>query len=358
MTQTGAFDEKPLANRQANSDQMKAATLTSDRRLEIVDFPRPEPTAGDEIVVKVEAAGVCGTDLHFVEGLLDTSGTPRVLGHEIAVTLTDSEDDLRAGDRFAVYNVLYCGACTYCHAGRERLCANSQGMLGFNVDGGFAEYVAVPRRNLIPLPDEITPDMAAVLACSGMSAVHAVRLSAIGLGDVVMVDGIGGVGLMLIQVAAAAGARVIAVGDHPDKLNMALGSGADDAILIAEEDEYGALGDELSDRWTRPKVFFETVGTTASMTAGYEVLAPGGSFVQIGYTSDRIDIHPSKVIKNELRLITSAAGSLADLETAIQLAASGAISASITRRDGLEELPAALDAIRDRTVMGRGVLIP
>lgn len=337
---------------------MKAATLTSDRRLEIVDSPNPRPTAGDEVVVKVEAAGVCGTDLHFVEGLLDTSGTPRVLGHEIAVSLVNSEGDLEAGGRFAVYNVLYCGECAYCRAGRERLCTNSRGMLGFNVDGGFAEYAAIPKRNLIPLPDVVAPDIAAVLACSGMSAVHAVRLSAIGLGDVVMVDGIGGVGLMIIQVAIAAGARVVAVGDHPDKLDMALAAGADDAILIAEEDEYGKLGEKLTNRWTLPKAFFETVGTTASMTAGYEVLAPGGSFVQIGYTSDRIDIHPSMLIKKELRLITSAAGSLADLETAIQLAASGSISASITRREGLVELPAALEAIRDRTVLGRSVLIP
>lgn len=336
---------------------MKAATLTSDRRLEIVDFPDPRPATGDEIVVKVEAAGVCGTDLHFVEGLLNTSGTPRVLGHEIAVTLTDSEDDLKAGDRFAVYNVLFCGACAYCRAGRERLCTNSRGMLGFNVDGGFAEYVAVPRRNLVPLPENVPPDMAAVLACSGMSAVHAVRLSGIGLGDVVMVDGIGGVGLMIIQVAAAAGARVTAVGDRSDKLDMAWAAGAENAILIAEAEDYGQLSDVLSNNGVRPKAFFETVGTTESMMAGYEVLAPGGSFVQIGYTNDRIDMHPSMLIKNELRLITSAAGSLVDLETAIQLAASGAIEASITRCEGLEELPGALDAIRNRTILGRSVLI-
>lgn len=337
---------------------MKAATLTSDRGLEIVVLDYPTPAAGDQVVAKVEAAGVCGTDLHFAEGLLDPSGTPRVLGHEIAVSLLSSEGDLEAGDRFAVYNVLYCGDCAYCRSGRERLCTDSRGMLGFNVDGGFAEYVAVPRRNLIPLPDEVSAEMAAVLACSGMSAVHAVRLSAIGLGDVVMVDGIGGVGLMLIQVAAAAGARVIAVGDHPDKLDIALGAGADQVIHIADSDEYGELRESLPGNGARPKAFFETVGTKESMTAGYDVLAPGGSFVQIGYTSDRIDIHPSMLIKNELRLITSAAGSLADLETAIQLAASGAIIASITRREGLEELPAALDAIRNRTILGRSVLIP
>lgn len=171
-----------------------------------------------------------------------------------------------------------------------------------------------------------------------------------------MVDGVGGVGLMVIQVAKAAGARVIAVGDSPDKLDLAGAAGADDVILVTEADEYSGLNETLSGIGFRPEAFFETVGTTESMMAGFETLAPGGSFVQIGYTSDRLDIHPSALIRNELRLITSAAGSMADLETAIKLAASGAIEASINRCEGLEALPGALDAIRRRTILGRSVI--
>lgn len=341
--------------RPVEARQVRAATLTADRAISMADLPKPDPSTGAAALIKVEAAGVCGTDLHFLDGLLDPSGAPRVLGHEIAGVVVEGERPL-PGSRVALYNILFCGDCAYCRSGRQRLCTNSGGMLGFNVDGGFAEYVVAPNKNLVPLPDSVPTDVAAVLACSGMSAVHAVRISGAGLGDVAVVDGIGGVGLMVIQVAKAAGARVIAVGDRPDKLDLAKAGGADEVMLVADAEEYSLLAGRLDAIGARPDKFFETVGTTASMRAGYEALAAGGSFVQIGYTKDRIDTHPSTLIRNELRLLTSAAGSLADLETAIQLAASGALKPVIRRRDGLEELPNALDEIRNRTILGRSVL--
>lgn len=334
---------------------MRAAVLSGQGRLELTDLADPTTTSPDEVVIEVRSAGVCGTDLHFFQGLLDPAGFPRILGHEIAGTVV-ANNGVSDGTRVAVYNVLHCGRCSYCVSGRQRLCSNSGGMLGFNVDGGFAEYLVVPRRNLVPLPDSVPFDWAAALACSGMSAVHAVRLAGVGLGDVVVVDGIGGVGLMLIQVAKASGAHVIAVGDNPDKLGLANSSGADNVILIENDDQYQRLSLELARLDLRPGSFFETVGTAASMAAGYAALEPGGAFVQIGYTKDRIDIHPAALIKNELRLITSAAGSLRDLETAVHLAASRAIEPVVNRCGGLEAIPSALEALASRAALGRSVV--
>ncbi len=336
---------------------MRAVELTAGT-LRLVERPLPAVPDG-WVLVRVEAAGVCGTELHLLEGLLDPGGRNRILGHEVAGVVTDP--DLRSGSggpRAAIYNVLNCGACRYCRTERDRLCARSKGMIGFTVDGGFAEYLAVPEANLVSLPDTVTYEAGAVLACSGMSAVHAVRLAAIGMGDLVVVNGIGGVGLMLTQVAALAGATVLAVADRSDKLELAVSLGAREGLLIDHPDAYETL-----DRYARrllgraPEVFFETVGTAETMRAGFQCLAPGGSFVQIGYTSQPLDIHPGTLIRNELRILTSAAGSKSDLELAIRLADQGRLTPVLANRFELDGLPDAIDSLRDRRVLGRNVII-
>ena len=327
---------------------MRAAELVEGGALRLAERPVPGVPAGWSRV-GVRAAGVCGTELHFLEGLLDPMGMPRVLGHEIAGEIS--------GARVAVYNVMNCGSCRYCDTNRDRLCSRSKGMIGFTADGGFADYVIVPERNLVPLPPAVTFEAGAVLACSGMSAVHAVRLAGIGIGDPVVVNGIGGVGLMLIQVAALAGATVLAVADQEAKLELAQDLGARTGLVIDDPEGYETLPGEASRMLgRRPDVFFETVGTRETMRAGFSCLAPGGSFVQIGYTSQPLDIHPGALIKNELRILTSAAGSKNDLETAIALAAQGRLRAVVANRTDLDGLEAAILRLRDRRVLGRNVV--
>ena len=327
---------------------MRAAELVEGGALRLAE--RPVPLVPDGWVpVRVRAAGVCGTELHFLEGLIDPMGVPRVLGHEIAGEVT--------GARAAVYNVMNCGSCRYCNTNRDRLCTRSGGMIGFTADGGFAEYVTVPERNLVPLPDTVPFEAGAVLACSGMTAVHAVRLAGVGIGDPVVVSGIGGVGLMLTQVAALAGASVLAVADDRAKLDLAQDLGARAGLVIDDPEGYEALPAEAARMLGRaPEVFFETVGTRETMRAGFSCLAPGGSFVQIGYTSQPLDIHPGALIKNELRILTSAAGSKIDLETAIALTAQGLLKTVIATRSDLDGLEAAILSLKDRRVLGRNVV--
>lgn len=334
---------------------MRAAELVESGGLRLAERPVPRVPDG-WLPVRVRAAGVCGTELHFLEGLIDPMGVPRVLGHEIAGEVTGA----RAGSpasRAAVYNVMNCGSCRYCNTNRDRLCPRSGGMIGFTADGGFAEYVTVPERNLVPLPDTVPFEAGAVLACSGMSAVHAVRLAGVGIGDPVVVNGIGGVGLMLTQVAALAGATVLAVADDPAKLELAQSLGARAGLVVDDPEGYEALPGEASRMLGRaPDVFFEIVGTRETMKAGFNCLAPGGSFVQIGYTSQALDIHPGALIKNELRILTSAAGSKSDLETAIALAAQGLLKTVIATRTDLDGLEAAILSLKDRRVLGRNVV--
>ena len=334
---------------------MKAAELVGDGALRLAERPVPRAPDGWSLV-RVGAAGVCGTELHFLEGLIDPMGTPRVLGHEIAGEVTGARV-APSGSRVAVYNVMNCGSCRYCNTNRDRLCANSMGMIGFTADGGFAEYVVVPEANLVPLPDTVSFEAGAVLACSGMTAVHAVRLAGIGIGHPVVVNGIGGVGLMLVQVAALAGATVLAVADEAAKLDLAQSLGARAGLVIEDPEGYATLPEEASRRLGRaPDVFFETVGTLETMRAGFGCLAPGGSFVQIGYTSQPLDIHPGALIKNELRILTSAAGSKNDLETAIALASQDRLKVVIANRTDLDGLSEAIRSLRDRRVLGRKVI--
>ena len=336
---------------------MRAVELAAERRLRLVDRPVPHAATG-HVLVRVAAAGVCGTELHFLEGLLDPGANSRILGHEVAGTVCNPATGTAVpGERTAVYNVVNCGDCRYCRSNRDRLCTRSGGMIGFTIDGGFAEYLVVPEANLVPLPETVSFEAGAVLACSGMTAVHATRLAGIGISDPVVVNGIGGVGLMLTQVAALAGARVLAVADDTAKLDLAGSLGAHAGLLIEHPEGYETLPRDATSLLGRaPDVFFETVGTRETMRAGFGCLAPGGAFVQIGYTSQPLDIHPGALIRNELRILTSAAGSRNDLETAIALAAHGQLKVAIANRTGLEGLDAAILSLRDRRVLGRNVV--
>ena len=359
----GRYDGRMIAAARpapaAPPSSMRAAELTADRTMRLAE--RPAPRAADGwTVLRVEAAGVCGTELHFLDGLLDPRGAPRVLGHEAAGVVCEAPGRPEMlGMRAAVYNVVNCGSCRLCRTGRDRLCERPGGMIGFTVDGGFAEYLLAPEANLVPLPPSVPPEDGAVLACSGMSAVHAVRLSGVGLGGAAVVNGIGGVGLMLIQAAVQAGASAAAVGDDPAKLELAESLGARAVLCARTPEDYAALEEEVCGLLgRRPDVFFETVGTRETMRAGLRCLAPGGAFVQIGYTAQAYDFHPSDLIKNELRILSSAAGSKQDLETALSLAAEGRLKTVIAGRSGLDGLENAIDRLRSRRVLGRNVITP
>ena len=338
---------------------MRVVELAGNRALRSATRPIPEARDGWALV-RVGAAGVCGTELHFLEGLLDPGGETRVLGHEVAGAVCDPATGSAIADRrVAVYNVLNCGACRYCRAGRDRLCERSGGMIGFTVDGGFAEYLVVPEANLVPLPESVTFEAGAVLACSGMTAVHATRLAGTGIADPVVVNGIGGVGLMLAQVARLAGATVLVVADDSTKLDLAISLGAHSGLLIENPDGYETLPQQARKLLGRAaSVFFETVGTRTTMHAGFDCLAPGGSFVQIGYTRHALDIHPGRLIRNELRILTSAAGSKNDLETAITLASQDRLRVVIAGRTDLNGLDGAILDLKDRRVPGRNVIVP
>ena len=338
---------------------MQAARIHEDLTLRLDDVDIPQPGRG-EVLVKIHAAGVCGTDLHILDGMIKPDPYPMILGHEAAGVVETAGEGvtLKAGDRVAIYNKIYCGYCEQCLKGRQNICDNEADQLGFNRDGGDAEYVVVPERNAVAVPDGVDLATAAVLTCAGMTAMHATKLSNLRLADTAVVDGIGGVGVLVVQAAAHAGARVIAVADSEDKLQLARDHGAIDGLLVDTPEAYEGLAEGvrgLTDgRGT--DVFFELVGTTASMTAGIRSLAKGGRFVSTGYTDQTIQIHPIEFILPESSFISTVAATRLDLQDALALAAAGAMRVPIAGSFPLDGVSEALAALRQRGVLGRQVL--
>ena len=338
---------------------MHAARIHEDLSLRVDEIDDLKPGPGD-VLVRIHAAGVCGTDLHILDGMIKPDVYPMTLGHEAAGIVEDVGEgvSLDAGTAVAIYNKIFCGRCEQCLKGRTNICDNEPAQLGFNRDGGDAEYVIVPEQNAVPVPDGVDLATASVLTCAGMTAVHATKLSGLRLGDTAVVDGIGGVGIIVAQAAAHAGARVIAIGDSEQKLDLARAHGATDGVLVDAPESYETVPDRIraltGGRGT--DVFFELVGTTQSMNAGIRSLAKGGRFVSTGYTDQMLQVHPIEFILPETILVSTVAATRLDLQDALMLASRGALTVPIAARYPLDDVHDALDALRERRVLGRQVL--
>ena len=337
---------------------MRAAVLDHKGKLMVRDFPEPDRSGW--AVVQTRAAGICGTELHILDAMFEPPTYPFIIGHEAAGVVAEAPagSGLTRGQRVAVYNMVGCGLCKWCRSGNDQVCASPVGQLGFTLNGTFSDLIAVPADNLVPLPGAVSFEAAALLSCAGMTAVHAVRLAGVSDADTAVVDGVGGVGLMVAQVARAAGARVIAIADSAEKARLAEEVGASASIVLGDEG-YEAVAPRVRELTGGAGAdhFFELVGTSASMLAGIRCLARRGTFVSIGYTPDELKVHPVELILSETRIISSVAASKRDLEAAVQLLADGRIRVVIDTRYPLDEVSVALDRLRARNVKGRNVLV-
>lgn len=323
------------------------------------DVPMPEPGTG-EVRVRVGAAGVCHTDLHFESGLLDLGIAPLTLGHEIAGTvdaLGPGVERRRVGDRVLVYYYAGCGTCEWCRRGEENLCPQPRGELGFVTDGGFAEYVVVPERNAVPIPDSLPFTAAAPIGCGVTTALHACRLAHVSAGDTVVVYGVGGVGYGLIQIGRLLDARVIAIGRSSNKLALAASLGADAVVNAAQVDDPAARIRALTDG-RGADVVFELVATTPTMAASVAMLARRGRLVFIGYSPDPFVVPPVQLVILEAQVIGSVGNTLAELEEAVRLVAERKVRTVVDSVLPLESYATALGALRDGRVVGRMVLQP
>jgi propanol-preferring alcohol dehydrogenase len=326
--------------------------------LRLEDVPAPE--AGPrEVVVKVSAAGLCHTDLHFVSGLLDLGVAPLTLGHEIVgriVAVGAGVPAARVGERVILYYYAGCGSCRSCLAGEENLCPALRAEHGFVTDGGFAERVRAPARNAVPLPASVSDAAAAPIGCAVTTAIHAAKLAHVGLGDTVVVVGAGAVGFGLVQVARLRGARVIAVGRSPEKLARARDLGADETVRAGAEDVPARLEALTGGRGA--DVVFELVATRETMGWSLAALGRRGRLVFVGYSEDDLRVHPIQLVVGE-QIITAAVGcTLAELRESVELVAEGRVRTVVDRELPLERFQEAVDALGAGRLVGRAVLLP
>jgi 6-hydroxycyclohex-1-ene-1-carbonyl-CoA dehydrogenase len=270
------------------------------------DVPTPSPGPG-EALIKVAGCGLCHTDLHYLDHGVKTFKTPPlILGHEAAGTIHGLGPGVTGrapGDRVLIPAVLSCGRCRYCRQGRENLC-DKMSMLGNNVDGAYAEYVAVPAAELVPVPDGIPLEQACVIADAVSTPYHAVtRRGRVRAGDLVAVVGCGGVGLNVVQCAHVAGARVIAVDVNERRLETARRLGAVETVNPEKVERVDKRVRELSGGGV--DVAFEAIGNPKTMQLAYSLLRRGGRLCVIGYSADDVALSAARLMYYELEVVGS-----------------------------------------------------
>jgi 2-desacetyl-2-hydroxyethyl bacteriochlorophyllide A dehydrogenase len=325
-----------------------------------VDVPATGPS---DVLVRVRGAGICHSDVHYRAGVSAVSPLPRTLGHEVAGVVErvgDQVGNLASGDRVCLHYVLSCGNCHYCVSGSEQFCVR-YAMLGRNVDGGYAQYVIVPARNAVRLPDEISFEHGAVLMCSSATALHALRKSRLRGGETVAVFGAGGLGMSAIQIARALGALdVYAVDIKPGKLRLAEKYGAIGVDATAV-DAVACIRELTAGRGV--DVALELVGLPLTMQQAVRCLAPMGRAV-IGGISDtplQLDTY-REVLGPEAEIIGTNDHLLSELPFLIELARRGKLELSevVTRTVPLDAdaINEVMDSLERFSADVRTVIVP
>jgi NAD+-dependent secondary alcohol dehydrogenase Adh1 len=340
---------------------MRAALLGSYHRpLELVERPVPEPVRPRDVVVRVGGAGVCATDLHAIDGLMEPAGltVPVVLGHENAGWVHAVGDDVTAaqvGDAVLVYPAHTCGLCVACRRGNDMHCVR-HGFTGLTRDGGFAEYVLVDERSLLPLPDGVEPAAVAPHADAGVTAYHAVKklVPRLEAGATAVVIGVGGVGHIALQLLRLLGASsVVAIDADERRRALARELGAHE-VLGGEADVAGAVR-ELTGG-TGAQVVLDVVGSQGTHDLGLELLSRGGVLSLIGY-GGRIDVDSVHLVTNERLVAGNLVGTWIDLWELLQLHARGDVVLR-SETHPLDAVNEVLARLREGEITGRAVLVP
>ena len=323
---------------------MRALQLIAPSTLAVVDLPVPSPGPG-EVRLRVKACGICGSDLHGMDGSSGRRIPPLVMGHEASGTIDMVGEGVtawRSGDRVTFDSTVWCGECGYCREGRVNLCDSRQ-VVGvacaeFRRDGAFAEFVTVPQRILHRLPDGLSFEEAAFAEPVGV-ALHAVHRAGDVAGRTVLVVGAGLIGLLIVQALKRAGAaRVIAVDLDEGRLKLAMELGADEALVGG-----GTLPHLDVD------VAMEVVGAAPTVDFAIRSVRKGGRVVLVGNLSPSVALPLQVVVTRELDVVGSCAIA-GEYPEALEAIASGSIRVRplISASVGLEDGVSAFEKARAR----------
>ena len=322
---------------------MKALLLSEYRRLEIADLPTPAP-GRDELLIRVAACGICGSDVHGYDGSSGRRIPPLVMGHEAAGIVAEAGAnvvDFKAGDRVTFDSTVYCGECANCRRGDMNLCDNRQ-VLGVSCGdyrraGAFAEFVVVPARIAYKLPENLSFEEAALLEAVAV-AMHAVSLVPITRESTALVLGAGTIGLLVQQALRAAGCGQVFVADL-DRSRLELSEKLGATQVLQSGPQLSQQIAELTDG-IGVDIAVEAVGINATVAAAIDNVRKGGNVVLVGNVTPEVTIHLQKVVSRQLRLQGSCA-SCGEYPRAIELMSKGEIRVKplITALAPLEDGP-------------------
>jgi 2-desacetyl-2-hydroxyethyl bacteriochlorophyllide A dehydrogenase len=341
---------------------MKAMVLRKYNQplvLEEVEMPR---IGAREVLIQVKACGVCASNVKYVEGAYpDVLTLPHILGHEPVGEVVKVGPEVQGvvkGDRVCVYIFIPCGECLYCGKGEENNCLHVN-RIGMEVSGAYAEYIKAPARNVFKIPEGVSYEEAAVLADAAATSFHAIREKAkVRVGDDVVIMGIGSLGINGVQIAKAAGARVIAIDILPSKLEFARKYGADEMIDGRKEDIATRVRSLTGGKGVDS--FIDFVGSADSVRAGLHSLRRAGKLVVVGHDP----YHPFQVkafqelIMEEVEIIGSHASTRQELREILNLVQIGKLKPVIGARYPLAQANEAHQAIKGGGIFGRIVLLP
>jgi len=323
---------------------MKALLLSEYKHLAIAELPAPSPGAG-EVLIRVAACGICGSDVHGYDGSSGRRIPPIVMGHEAAGVIAavgEGVTGYRVGDRVTFDSTVYCGVCEFCRRGEVNLCDDRQ-VVGVSCGdyrraGAFAEYVTVPERILYRLPENLSFADAAMLEAVSV-AIHAVRVAEVAGGETALVIGAGMIGLLILQAARASGCSRIFVTDvDATRLQLARSLGAD-AVIDSSDESLASRIEQLTNG-RGVDVTFEAVGRPETVAAAIDGTRKGGTVALVGNISPEVTIPLQKVVTRQIRLQGSCA-SAGEYPQAMEWIAAGKIKVAplITAVAPLEDGP-------------------
>jgi propanol-preferring alcohol dehydrogenase len=336
---------------------MKAVILREFKKsLLLEEIERPTLGPG-EILIEVEACGVCHSDLHVADGdwgqFASIVKKPLILGHEIAGRVIEKEPqvhELEIGDRVGVPWIHWtCGECEYCLGGNENLCPR-QKITGVTVDGGYAEFVKAPASHAVRIPDGLSSVQAAPLFCAGVTVYRALKRANMARDQTLAVVGVGGLGHLAVQIGREMGAEVTAIDISEEKLALAKSLGAATTLNAAADD----IGKQL-----RNIGGFHAVLVTSAAKAAYDLafnsLRPAGILLAVGLPAENICFPPIMMAAREVRIHATAVGTRQDLREVLAMAAAGKIRCQIATHP-LADANAVLNRLRRGEISGRAVL--
>lgn len=322
---------------------MRALQITAPGApLLAVDLPDPEPGPG-EVLIRVDAAGICRSDVHYRSGTRPVPSLPLVPGHEVAGSVVATGDGViepAVGRRVCLHYLVTCGECPACLSGAEQFCVTGQ-MIGLDRQGGYAEEIVVPARNAHLVPDEVSTEAAAVMMCSTATSLHALRRGRAGPGTSVVILGAGGLGMSAIQLAGVLGCEAIfAVDIDPDRLTAASGFGA--TPIDGTGDAVQAVKDATGDG---ADVVLELVGSSALMRDAVAMLAPRGRAVAVGITHTEFGLDPYRdLIRREAEILGVADHLSSEIDELLAWAAEGLIDVDAVITDTIPLQQEAVEA--------------